>query len=1027
MRIKFTWSILLLLLFSGLAIAQVTGKVEDEFGPLEGAVVEVVENSSIQTVTSEDGSFEIKAKVGDKLKITSPTSLAEKIVSVKSKKMGLIKVADKEVKLDVVVGYGTQKQESVVGSVESVRAADLKVPSSKLSQSFGGRLPGVIAFQRSGMPGADGASFFIRGISTISGVTSPLILLDGVQISSGDLENIDPEIIESFSILKDATATALYGSRGANGVLIITTKSGANLDKAQISVRVEGNIATPGKVPGVVRGAEYMRLFNEAVDNLSSGAIKYTPDQIYGTENHLNPYIYPDIDWYKELLKDVAFNQKFNFNIRGGGNKVVYFMNFNFAHETGMIKPLSRDYFSFDNNINIKKLNFQNNITAKITKDTKLSLRLNAQLNSGRKPYVGVENLFGYSRTSNPVDFPITFPKDSLHDYIKWGAYGGNNGSSFNPVAELASGFRESFASTVIANLEFDQKLDFITKGLHANALASFKNWSNTNTDRHAPYNTFLLTSYEKQPNGDYTIETGLQGNEHTVVLGSGAGASGDRWYYLQFLVDWNRKFGKHDLNAMVVYNQDQYNINTPKANESFATLVNTLPKRKQSMAGRVSYAFDKRYLFEFNAGYTGSENFPKERRFGFFPSVAVGYNISEEPFFTPLKEYVQGLKIRGSWGLVGNDQIGGARFIYMPKLNLGGRSFTTGRERNETRRGPSYDRYANYDLTWEIAEKMNLGIDVRAFQSLNFKFDIFKEHRSNIFQQRGTIANYLGTGNTKIYGNTAEVENKGFDFSINYDKQINKDWYISAQSTFTYAHNKILKYDEPDDQDYPNLINVGSSLNSHLVYIAEGLFIDDNEVKNSPKQKLSSNVAAGDIKYRDIPNKDGIADNEITNNDRMRVGHPSVPEISYGFGVNVKYKKFDFGVLFHGIARTTILLSGFGTFGTNSRNNVAEWIAADHWSPSNQNINAGYPRLTQLDHANNTIASTFWLRDGSFLKLKNLELGYTYKNMRIYGQGVNLATFSKFKLWDPEQGGGNGLKYPLQRVFNIGLQIKFN
>ncbi|MGV4529591.1 SusC/RagA family TonB-linked outer membrane protein [Ornithobacterium rhinotracheale] len=1027
MRIKFKWSIFILLLFSGLAYAQVTGKVEDELGPIEGAVVQIVENSSIQTITNENGVFEIKANVGDKLKITNPINLLEKTVEVKSKNMGVIMMKEKEVELDVVVGYGTQKKESVVGSIESVRAADLKVPSSRLSQSFGGRLPGVISVQRSGMPGADGASFYIRGISTISGVTSPLILLDGVQISQGDLENIDPEVIESFSILKDATATALYGSRGANGVMIITTKSGANLDKAQISLRFEGNIATPGKIPGVVGGAEYMRLYNEAVDNLGSGVVKFTPEQIYGTENHLNPYIFPDVNWYNELLKNVAFNQKFNFNIRGGGNRVVYFMNFNFTHETGMIKPLSRDYFSFDNNINIKRFNFQNNLTANLTKNSKISLRLNTQLNNGKKPYTSVQDLFAYSRTANPVDFPIKYPQDSILSYVKWGAYGGTNAGAHNPVAELASGFKEYFTSTVIANLEFDQKLDFITKGLHANALVSFKNWSSTETNRHAPYNTFLLTSYEKQPNGEYTFKTGLQGNEQVVVLNSGSATNGDRWYYAQFLVDWNRKFGKHDINAMAVYNQDQFNLNNPWANESFGILVNSLPKRKQSLAGRISYAFDKKYLFEFNAGYTGSENFPKGRRFGFFPSVALGYNIAEESFFTPLKEYIQDLKIRGSWGLVGNDQIGAQRFIYMPKLNLKGRSYTTGRDRNETRKGPSYDRYANYNLTWEVAEKMNLGLDIRAFQSFNFKIDVFKEHRTNIFQKRETVANYLGTAGTAIYGNTAEVDNKGFDLSLNYDKQINKDWFVSAQGTFTYAHNKILKYDEPDDQDYPNLIHVGQSLNMNLGYIAERLFIDDNEVKNSPVQKLSSNVAAGDIKYKDIPNKDGIADNEINNNDRMYIGFPTVPEINYGFGFNVKYKKVDLGVLFHGVARTSLMLSGFNAFGTNSRNNVATWIAEDYWSPNNQNINAGYPRLTKDDHANNTVASTFWLRDGSFLKLKNVELGYSHKNMRIYAQGTNLVTFSKFKLWDPEQGGGNGLRYPLQRVFNIGLQIKFN
>lgn len=481
----------------------------------------------------------------------------------------------------------------------------------------------------------------------------------------------------------------------------------------------------------------------------------------------------------------------------------------------------------------------------------------------------------------------------------------------------------------------------------------------------------------------------------------------------------------------MLLYNQDQYNVNNP------GDLIASLPQRKQGLAGRLTYSYDYRYLAEFNFGYNGSENFAEGHRFGFFPSLALGYTISREKWFEPLNDVITNLKIRGSWGLVGNDQIGAERYIYMSNIELQNSDlgFTTGRDQNTTYWGPKYLRYANPDITWEVGSKFNIGMDLTLFNDFNLTFDVFKEIRRDIFMERQSIPDFIGTSpsdmwmnlSTKLYGNLGKVENKGLDFSIDYNHVFNKDFSMSFKGTFTYAANKVLEYDEPDYQAYPNLSRVGHSINQPLLYIAERLFIDDEEVAHSPKQNLGGFVQAGDIKYKDIPNAEGVCDGVIDANDRVYTGHPTVPEIVYGFGPSFQYKKWDFSCFFQGAARTSIVVGDIHPFGTDGLRNVQTFIADDYWSESNQNIYAAYPRLSKQYNQNNTVASTYWLRNGAFLKLKDIELGYSFKMFRVYLRGSNLLTFSPFDLWDPEQGNGNGLFYPTQKSFNVGIQFSFN
>lgn len=1013
---------------------QISGVVVDETGePVIGANVVVKGEQFNGVATDSDGKFTLNVA---KEKVTLEISyMGYKPVVTEARKDKPVIVKLEEdaqvVSEVVVVGYGTQKKESVVGSVQMVKPSELQVPGSNLSTGFAGRLAGVVAVQRSGEPGADGADFWIRGISTFNNSKNPLIIIDGVQASTGDLNALDPEVIESFSILKDATATALYGSRGANGVMIVNTKSGRESEKAIVNIRIENSYSSHLKTPEFVDGVRYMEMYNEAVKARNTGEILYSQAKIDGTRAGENPLLFPNVDWYDALFNKGTMNQRVNVNVRGGYKRLDYFSSVSVNHDSGVMK--NTDDFSYKNNLNIMRYVFQNNINLSLSGSSKLSLHLNVQLRDASGPSSSTQDVFGMVMEANPVDFPIRYPADPEVDYIRWGGKSGgayNNGYR-NPYAEMAKGYKSDFQSTVMANLKYEQKLDFITEGLSAEALISFKNWSQSSTNRSSGYNQFEMSSYNPDDFSDYMLKR--VGEEVSTVLGTTNTSSGDRRMYIQAMVNYNRTFGgAHNVSGMLLYNQDQYNVNNPDGND----LIASLPQRKQGLAGRLTYAYKYRYMAELNFGYNGSENFAKGKRFGFFPSVAVGYTISREKFFEKFSKTITNLKLRASWGLVGNDQIG-ERYLYLSDIDLqnGDLSYTTGRDQNVTKNGPKYIRYSNPDITWEVGNKWNFGIDFSLWNNLNFTFDMFREVRSDIFLDRQSVPDFIGTNAndkwmnlvTKMYGNLGKVKNQGFDFSADYVKEFNKDFSMSFKGTFTYAHNEVLEYDEPSFLKYPNLSRVGHPVDQPLLYVAERLFVDDAEVKRNPQQNLGGWISGGDIKYKNLPDADGNYDHVIDANDREYTGMPTTPEIVYGFGPSFRYKDWDFSFFFQGTARVSIMMREIHPFGKDGTRNVLQFIADDYWSVNNQNVFAKYPRLSKQDNANNTQASTFWQRDGSFLKLKNAEIGYNHKFMRIYLRGSNLLTFSKFKFWDPEQGSGSGLFYPTQRVINLGVQFSLN
>ena len=885
--------------------------------PIIGATIRV--NGSMTGTTSNiEGDFVLECAVGDTLTV-SFVGYQDRSVLVKSGNIYAIALKESAAELGevVVTAFGVgQKKESLVGSIQQIKPQELKVPSSSLSTAFAGRMAGVIAVQRSGEPGADGANFWIRGKSTFNGNTSALIIMDGVEISSTELNALDPEVIESFSILKDATATALYGTRGANGVMIVATKNGKNLDKPIINFRLEGAISTMTRVPNMVDGPTYMKMFNEAVSRPGCDVSPYSQEKIDGTIAGLNPYIYPNVDWFDEIFNKSAFSERANFNIRGGSSKMDYFMSASFKHSNGHLKSLSKDYFSY-NNVRNYNYDFINNLNISATRTTKISLGLNLSVADKKSPLMDVNDIFQLSMEANPVDFPVRFPANmSDRDFVLWGDKpGGIHGQGWyrNPVAEYVTGYKTNLRTTITANFKLAQELDMITKGLKFTGLFSFKNYSSSSTERSASYNHYYMSSYDPS-SMEYKITR--IGDEQSTALTNDGSRNGDRKMYFQAILDYNRIFKEvHDLNIMFLYNQEQYDINGP------TTLFSSLPQRKQGVAGRVSYSYDGRYYIEGNFGYNGSENFAKGHRFGFFPSIAVGYNISNEKFWQPIKPVISNLKIRGSWGLVGNDATNAGRFAYMEDLVLGGSdSYTTGIRQDTYYSGPSWNRYFNPDLTWEVGEKINLGLDLQLFNDFNLTFDIFREKRRDIFMTReNSIPEIVGTGETKITSNNGEMENKGLDLAIDYNKQITKDFFLSFKSTLTFARNKVLKMDEPPYFEYPGLSDVGHPLGTYWGYVADGLFPDQETIDNSPRQDLGYTPQPGDIKYVNQPNAKGEYDNVINSNDRVAIGHPYDPELVYGFGPSMKWKNWDFSFFFQGVARTSFMMYGMHPFGTTS------------------------------------------------------------------------------------------------------------
>ena len=998
---------------------KVTGKVLDENDEgVPGANVVVKGDKTKGTMTDIEGNFTLTVPANTVL-VASFIGYTPTEFPLNGKTNVILKIAPDAKQLDevVVVGFGAQKKASVVGAVQTVKASELRSPSSTLSNSFAGRIAGVVAVQRGGEPGADGANFWIRGISTFASNTSPLVFIDNVEVSIGDLNALSPEVIEGFSILKDATATALYGARGANGVMLITTRNGKDMEKARINIRVQNSFTQPTKTVKVADGIDYMIARNDAVLNRTPNAQPYYSEEVIeGTRKQLNPYIYPNVDWENYLFKDFTTTQSANVNVTGGGKRVTYFLSGTLNNDNGMLKKDSKN--NFDNNINQLRLSLQANVGVNLTSTTKANVRLNAQVLDYSGSAAGTDAIYQGIFEAPPVMFAPVLPAQNGEDYILFGNRNGGpvSGRYRNPYAEMVRGYSEKNECTMIASLDLEQDLKFIVPGLKAKGLISFKNWATTNVVRSFDPYFYGIKDYEQGANGEYTYtyEAITKGSK---ALSTSTSNGGDRLLNYQLSLDYAQTFAdKHNVGAMLVYLQRDYNQNAP------ADFYATLPVRNQGIAGRVTYGYDDRYMIEANFGYNGSENFGEGKRFGFFPSVAIGYNISNENFFTPLRKVISNLKIRGSYGKVGNSSTD-SRFPYLTYVNLSGASYIFGNNWQNKGTGAIITRYGAAGARWETGIKADMGVELNLFNSLNITFDWFTETRKDIFMRRNIVPAESGiTGDLRPYANLGKVKNQGVDLNIEYNKAFSRDLIASLKGSFTYAKNTLLEADEPsypEEEAYRS--EIGKPLNRYTGLIAMGLFKDEADVENSPEQTFSPNLKPGDIKYKDL-NGDG----KIDSNDMTEIGDPTVPQIVYGFGGSVQYKSFDFSVFFQGVAKTSLMMQNIHPF-TSDQTTLLDFIAKDYWTEENPNPNAEYPRLiSNLDSHNNFMNSTYWLRSAAFLRLKNVEIGYTYKVARLFISGQNLLTFSPFKHWDPELGGGKGLTYPNLRVATIGLQLTF-
>tara|TARA_B100001996_G_scaffold76954_1_gene56807 strand:+ start:188 stop:3349 length:3162 start_codon:yes stop_codon:yes gene_type:complete len=1016
----------------------ITGTITDNKGvPLPG--VNILEDTKTYNgaVTDFDGNFILKAS-GDATLIISYVGFITQEITLSGQKNLSITMEEDLFGLDevTVVAYGEQKKQSVIAAVTSVDPVELRVPTSNLTSSIAGRIAGVIAYQRSGEPGRDNAEFFIRGVSTFGYARSPLILIDGIETTSTDLARLQPDDIASFSIMKDATATALYGARGANGVILVTTKEGKQ-GKVKVSVRYEKTYSTATKNVEIADPITYMNLHNEALAtrNPLGGRIYSLEKILISQDPNRNQMAYPTINWFDELLEDYTLNSRFNFNVSGGGKVARYYLASTVNTDNGNLKIDPQN--NFNNNINFKRISLRSNININLTPTTEVAVRFSGNFDDYNGPLSGGEEVYKQAMQTNPVLYPKYYYPDAQFQnstHILFGNYG-QFGDYLNPYANMIRGYKDESYNNLLATVEVKQNLDFLTKGLKVRFLVNTSRYSFYNLER--KYNPFYYTLANYDFQSDQYALIALNPNQGTEYLEYHEGAKTiANTVYFEGALNYNKTINeKHEISGMLVgiIREEKYANN--------GNLQTSLPYRNMGLSGRFTYAFDSKYFGEFNFGFNGSERFAKSEQFGFFPSFGFGWYASNEDFFEPYQDIVTKLKFKGTYGLVGNDQIGSSadRFFYISQVNLDNGSMGSmfGQEFSNWINGVSIDRYANDQITWEKATMMNLGVELGLFGKIDFQADYFTEYRSNILMDRAQIPATMGL-QAPIRANVGEASSKGFEFTIDYKDDLSADWFVSARANFSYATSKYEVYEELDyvTAGLPWRSRIGLNLSQPWGYIAERLFIDEADIANSPVQTFGDYMP-GDIKYKDI-NNDGVIDI----NDEVPIGYPTTPEIIYGFGVSSSYKNFDLSFFFQGSARSSFFIDAYrtspfiDTSGSAIGNNalLTAW-ANDHWSENDRDLYAAWPRLSDQLIDNNNRNSTWWLRDGSFLRLKSLEIGYSVdeeiagkvmlESARIYLSATNLFTISKFKIWDVEMGG-NGLGYPIQKGINLGINMNF-
>ncbi|THU31193.1 TonB-dependent receptor [Niastella caeni] len=1033
----------------------VTGTVVSDSSEAMGNVtVSLKSDPKISVTTNAKGQFSIPAPANGTL-VFSFVGYEKQEVEVRgeSKLRVILKPLANSMEDVIVVAFGgRQKKSSMVSAITTINPKELKGPTSNLTTMLAGRLSGMIAYQRTGEPGADNASFFIRGITSFSsgGKVDPLILIDGMESTTNDLARLQPDDIAAFSILKDATATSVYGARGANGVVLVTTKSGAE-GKTQLNFRVENSISGNTENFKFTDNITYMKLANEAaLTRTPLASVPYSQPKIDGTIRGDNPLIYPNNDWISMMIKDYTNNQRYNLDLQGGSKNARYYVSGTYNVDNGVLKVAEMN--DFNSNIKLKNYSLRSNINLQLTKTTEAIFRVYGQFDDYRGPVDGGSGIFNQVLWSNPVLFPAVYPQTFM-PAIQHPLFGNaprpgqasdaNTGYYradqlyLNPFANAVRGYKEYNSSRMLAQIELKQDFAFVTPGLTGRVMAYTNRYSFFDVTRQ--YNPYYYQANTVDGGKTVTLARLSEGTEY-LNYAEGQKVQNTRTY-LEAALNYARTFNnKHAVSAMLITLFNSYQEGNPGSNyfpEPSPTekLQLSLPYRNQGLSGRFTYGYDSRYLFEFNFGYNGSERFYQNNRYGFFPSAGVAWNISNEGWFEGLKGVVSNLRVRASYGLVGNDQIGSNRdrFYYLSEVNLnnGGRGASFGNNTGYYRPGVGIGRYENFDITWEKAYTQNYGLEFNIFKGFEVITEYWKRRQTKILMDRTFIPSTMGL-QANMKANVGEAEAEGVDFSLAYNKSFGNDMWLQLRGNVTYATSKFAKYEEPAyGANEKHLSKIGHPIRQTWGLIAERLFVDDIEVANSPYQNYGTYLG-GDIKYKDV-NGDG----QITNNDRVPIGLPTDPEIVYGGGFSFGYKNFDISAFFQGAARSSFFINSenIAPFVLNggAQNGLLKVIAESHWSEDNRNLYAMWPRLSETFIDNNNQTSTWWMRDGTFLRCKNVEIGYNFskkllrisgfRNGRFYINGSNLFAISRFKMWDPEMGG-RGLGYPVQRTYNIGLRL---
>lgn len=992
----------------------VKGFIKDESGEPMAGVNVVVEGTTIGTMTDGDGHFSLNVPSGKNRIKVSYIGYKEQVLSVADRKeLSIILREDSEVLDEVeVIGYGTQKKLTVTGAVSSIGTKELlRSPVPNVAQALTGKIPGMVTIQYSGQPGADDPAIFVRGISTLDAARAkPLIMVDGVERS---FFRLDPNEIESVTVLKDASATAVFGVRGANGVILVTTKRGQE-GKAQISVSTSASLQKPIRLSEYANSYEYAMAYNE--QNANDGKpVSFNDKVVEAFRTHSDPLIYPDVNWTDEIMKPVSFQSQHNLNISGGTDRVRYFTSIGILTQDGLFKPLDLGYKS---NFSYNRYNYRANVDIDVTNSTLLSINLGGRLEDTNEPNYRWELFKAINRATPFGGAGIQDGKwiHSSPDNIGWTEGALSNADMMGYFYGM--GYNQKIYNEINLDLSLKQKLDVVTKGLSITLKGSYNSGythkKNRGTGR--PYYTA-----HRDPETD---ELFFRKFGEEAPLGYSESSDRARNWYLEGSLNYERKFGKHNVSGLILYNQwrDQYpdpdKFNYPSISRGYVGLV-----------GRATYDYANRYMIDFNIGYNGSENFAPGHRYGVFPAFSGGWILTEEPFMKNQK-VINYLKIRGSYGIVGNDLMSTkSRFFYLPDAyNPYGTDYNFGTNVSGNRPGATEMQIGNPLVSWEKAGKQNYGIDFSFLsEHLSGSFDYFIEKRHDILTTRNTAPSFIAINMPVV--NIGKVDNKGFELVLRWNHNIG-DFKYWINTNLSYAKNKIVYKDEVPHK-YSWMYETCQSVGQPFGYIFDG-FVTEEDVKGGklPDQQLV--LQPGDAKYKDL-NGDGV----INENDMCPIGNPIYPRLTGGATFGFEYRNFDFSMLWAGSGKVSRFLGeGLRVPFNGSTWGLMKYMLDDHWTPETAET-AKTPRFSGTGNNNNYKRnSTLWLKDGSYIRLKNIQVGYTFKgnwmkkiqlkNMRVYASCENLLTLDHLKIADPEATDNTRFEYPLQMIFNMGLNLNF-